>query len=64
MKIYSVTHWDGQQIVETIGAGKTNKEAKENCKAQHLANSRWNRWPISPRDIIGKTKNQTTKNND
>tara|TARA_R110000824_G_scaffold25876_2_gene89740 strand:- start:1441 stop:1626 length:186 start_codon:yes stop_codon:yes gene_type:complete len=61
MKIYSITYWNGQEIVETLGAGKTNKEAKENCKAQHLANSQWNRWPISTRDII-KSKSTSTIN--
>jgi len=56
-KIYSITYWEGQEIIETIGVGKTSKEAKENCKAQYLANCPYNRWPIRPaRDIIQITK--------
>ena len=49
---WSITYWEGQQIVETTGAGPTKEAAEKNCKAQHLANSPFNQWPISPMDII------------
>jgi hypothetical protein len=56
-KTYKVIYWSGQEIIETTGAGNTSKAAKENCKAQHLASSTYNTWPIRSRDIIQIAKN-------